>query len=150
MLWVLPLRYRFLAVEAKSSLSSAIPINVLASMLADVGKAVPLEEWQKHPRIRGYAEGLEGQTQMMHQKHEEAMTCFDAALKHNPDLVEIYVNRAGLKILMGEAEEAIADCDAAIKLNPDFVEAYINRASANLSLDQHKEAIVDCDARSWN
>ena len=131
---------------AKPFLSHAIPINVLASMLAGIEKAEPLVKWQRDPLMQSYAKGLEGQAQMMQQKHEEAMACFDAALELNPDLVDIYVNRAALKILMGEAEDAIIDCDSAIKLNPNFVEAYINRASANLSLDQHNEAIADCDA----
>ena len=130
----------------KSSLSHAIPANVLNAMLAGIGKAEPLVKWQRDPLIQSYAKSLEGQAQMMQQKHEEAMACFDAALEINPNLVEIYANRAGLKILMGEAEEAVVDCDSAIKLNPDFAEAHINRAAANLSLDQHNAAIADCDA----
>ena len=130
----------------KLFLSHAIPASTLVSMLAGAAEAEPLVEWQKHPRICGYAEGLKGQTQLMQQKYEEAMACFDAALELNPDLVEIYSNRAALKMLLGKGEEAIADCDSAIKLNPDLVEAYINRASANLSLDDHKAVIADCDA----
>lgn len=131
---------------SKPYLGHAIPANILNALLANIGKTEPLSEWQRNPLVQSYAKVREGQVQIMQQKHEEAMACFDAALELNPDLVETYTNRAGVKILMGEAEDAIADCDAAIKLNPNFVEAYINRASANLSLDQHDAAIADCDA----
>lgn len=127
------------------SFSHAISVSTLAAMLASQGEVKPLVEWQKIPQIRGYTEGIDGQMKMMRGKYEEAMICFDAALNHNPDLVEIYNNRAGLKILMGKHEEAIGDCDAAIKLKPDLVESYINRASANLSLSNHDKAIADCE-----
>ena len=127
------------------STSHAIPANVANHLLVSSGEAEPFDEWQKHPRIRGYAEGVQGQMKISHGKHMEAKKCFDNALELNPDLVEIYANRAGLNVFLGEAEDAITDCDAAIKLNPDFLEAYINRAAANLSLEQYKDVIADCD-----
>lgn len=131
---------------AKPSLSSAIPSNALAAILADVAEVKPLAEWQEQPRIRGYAEGIQGQQQMMQQKYEAAITCFDAALELNPDLVELYINRASLKMFIGKAEEAIPDCDSALKLNPDLFQVYVTRASANLLLSQYNEVIADCDA----
>ncbi len=127
------------------SISHAIPANVLNYLLVSLREAEPLEEWQKLPRIRGYAQGVQGQMIIAEGKHMEAKKCFDTALELNPDLVEIYVTRAGLNVFLGEAEDAIADCDAAIELNPDFLEAYINRAAANLSLEQYKDVIADCD-----
>ena len=127
------------------STSHAIPANVANHLLVSSREAEPFDEWQKHPRIRGYAEGVQGQMKISHGKHMEAKKCFDNALELNPDLVEIYANRAGLNVFLGEAEDAITDCDAAIKLNPDFLEAYINRAAANLSLEQYKDVIADCD-----
>ncbi len=127
------------------SISYAIPANVLNYLLVSSGEAEPLEEWQKLPRIRGYAQGVQGQMIIAEGKHMEAKKCFDIALELNPDLVEIYVTRAGLNVFLGEAEDAIADCDAAIERNPDFLEAYINRAAANLSLEQYKDVIADCD-----
>ena len=128
------------------SLSYAIPARTLVAMLAEIAETEPLKEWQKQPRIRGYAEGVQGEIKMMQQKHEAAIAHFDAALELNPDLVEIYLNRASLKILLGKVEDAIADCDAALKLNPDFFQVYVTRASANLSTDQHEAAIADCNA----
>ena len=128
------------------NLSYAIPTSTLAAMLADAVEPEPLAEWQEQPRIRGCAEGLQGQRHMMQQKHEAAITCFDAALELNPDLVEIYLNRAALKMFLGKAEEAITDCDSALKLNPDLVAAYINRSAANLLARHYKAAIADCDA----
>ena len=128
------------------SISRAIPVSAIQFLLVNAGEMMPLDEWQKHPHIQGFSEVVQAQMSMRQGKNLEALKCLDAAIELNPNSVDIYANRAGLKILMGEAEDAIIDCDSAIKLNPDFVEAYINRASANLSLDQHNEAIADCDA----
>ena len=128
------------------ALSYAIPASTLAAMLADAAEAEPLAEWQKQPRIRGYAEGLKGQMQMMQQKYETAIACFDAALELNPDLVEVYLNRASVKMFLGKAEEAIADCDSALELNPDLFPVYVTRASANLLVNQIDAVIADCNA----
>ena len=136
----------FVTGGAQPSLSYAIPVSTLASMLTNVAEAEPLGEWQTQPRIRGYTEGIQGQTQMMQQKYEAAITCFDAALALNPDLVEIYLNRASLKMLTGKAEEAIADCNSALKLNPNLFPVYVTRASANLLVNQLEAAIADCNA----
>lgn len=127
------------------SSSYAIPASTLGFLLAHVVEAEPLAEWQKLPQIRAYAEIVQGQTKLEHGKHQEAIACLDAALELNPNLVEVYINRAGLKAILGEAEDAIDDCNAALKLNPDFVVAYNNRALANLVLEHYKEAIADCD-----
>ena len=136
----------FATGDAQPFLSHAIPARTLAAMLTDIAEAEPLEEWQKQPRIRGYTEGIQGQVQIMHQKHEAAIAHFDAALELNPDLVEIYLNRASLKLLLRKPEEAIADCDSAIKLNPDLFQVYVTRASANLQVNQLEAAIADCNA----
>ena len=125
--------------------SYTIPARTLDRLLADVAEVVPLATWQKLPLIRAYAEIVQGQAKLGQGKHQEAAVCLDAALELNPDLVETYVNRAGLKIILGEAEAAIDDCNAALKRNPDLVMAYNNRAAAHLSLEHYREAIADCD-----
>lgn len=125
--------------------SYAIPAKVLGPLFANVEEAESLEAWQKRLQIRAYAEVVEGQTKFGQGKHQEAAACLDAALELNPDLVETYVNRASLKIILGEAEAAIDDCNAALKRNPNLVIAYNNRAAAHLSLEHYKEAIADCD-----
>ena len=136
----------FTTGDAQLFLSHAIPARTLAAMPTDVAEAEPLEKWQKQPGIQGYTEGIQGQIEMMQQKHEAAIAHFDAALELNPDLVEIYLNRASLKLLLRKPEEAIADCDSAIKLNPDLFQVYVTRASANLSANQLEAAIADCNA----
>ncbi len=128
-----------------SSISDAIPTSVLQDFIDHVAEVEPITEWQKRPDIRGFAEGVHGQMNMMDGNYMDAIKRFDTALKLNPDLIEIYNNRAGIRLIQGEAELAIADCNAAIKRKPDYTEAYINRSIANTLLEKHKKAIQDCD-----
>lgn len=132
--------------EGRSANSQAIPVSRVQNLLSRTQAAELMEKWNKNPHIQGYAKGfIEGQTKLKQGKLNEALECLNAAIEVNPDLAELYINRAGLKVLTDEPEAAIKDCNAAIKLKPDFVEAYLNRAGANLTLEQYDKAIADCD-----
>ncbi len=128
-----------------ASISYAIPASVLQDFLNRVDEVEPLSEWQNRPDIRGFAEGVRGQMKMLEGNYLDAIKCFDTALELNPNLIQIYNNRAGIRLIHGEAKLAIADCNAAIKRKPDFTEAYINRSIANSLIEKHKRAIQDCD-----
>ena len=133
--------------DTKPFHSYAICSNFLTALLTDIREVKSLVEWQKHPRIRGYAEAIQGQVKRAQRRNREAIACFDAALELNPDLAEIYIDRASLRRdFLNQAREAIADCDAALRLKPDFIGAYNERAMANVFLERYKETINDCDA----
>ena len=56
---------------------------------------------------------------------------------------EVYYNRGGAKLELGEFVETIADYNAAIQLKPDYAEAYHNRGVVKIQLNQPNEALVD-------
>ena len=97
----------------------AISSDVLKLLLKDVGEVEPLDVWQKHPRIRAYAEGCKANEKREQGEYKEAIVLYDTALKLNPDLADIYNNRAAAKISVGKYDEAYADLLTAIRLNPE-------------------------------
>ena len=123
--------------------SFAIPSNILSSLLISVEEMEPIVEWQNRPLILAYAKGVEGQQKMLEGKYKKAIVCFDAALKLNPDLADLYFNRGNVKVSLGQLKKAIADFDAALKLNPDNIAAYMNRGIAKVTVGQYKGAIAD-------
>lgn len=124
----------------------AIPSNAVKALLADVGAVEPLETWRQRPRIRAYAEASHGYVKQKEKQYKAAIKHYTAALKLNPDLVELYHNRGALQNLLGDPESALADWDAALARNPDFAEAYFNRAGAKTTLGDFEGGIVDCNA----
>ena len=133
-------------VNAAREFAYAIPSNAVKALLADVGAVEPLETWRQRPRIRAYAEASHGYVKQKEKQYKAAIKHYTAALKLNPDLVELYHNRGALQNLLGKPESAIPDWDAALARNPDFAEAYFNRAGAKTTLGDFEGGIVDCNA----
>ncbi|MYA69916.1 tetratricopeptide repeat protein [Candidatus Poribacteria bacterium] len=131
---------------AQGYISHAIPAQTLAHLLDRVAKTEPFAEWQKHPLIRTYTEIRQAQAEFQQGNHQESIAHLDAALELNPNLVDAYLNRAAVNLLLGNYKEAVADCDNALRLNPHQVLAYINRASAKSVLGKEEAAIEDCNA----
>lgn len=127
------------------SWSHAISANTLSDLLANQTKVETLEKWKKRPQIRAYSESLEGQRAMLAGQVLSAMAHYDAALEFNPNMVEVYVNRAGIKLALLQFDAALEDCDAAIDRNPEYIEAYKNRASIKSSRGRYEEALTDWD-----
>lgn len=79
-------------------------------------------------------------------KNQEAIKCYDYAIRLNDKYAEAFNNRGLAKrTLKAEKsnEEAIKDYDAAIDLHPGYAEAYFNRGNANRALKQYQQAIAD-------
>lgn len=58
----------------------------------------------------------------------KAIEQFDAAIKKDGTLPEVYFNRGNAYALSGNLDAALADFDKAIDLKPDYAEAFLNRA----------------------
>lgn len=97
----------------------AISADVLKLLLRDVGEVEPLDVWQKRPRICAYAEACKGNDKREQSEYKEAMVRYDTALKLNPNLADVYNNRAAAKISMGKYDEAYADSLTALRINPE-------------------------------
>jgi tetratricopeptide (TPR) repeat protein len=133
----------FFMPESKATLATVVSSNVLKELLANSGKVIPLEKWQKYGRIRAYA--LEAKADEMADMNDNrrAIKDYNAALKLNPDLVEIYSKRGMLKARIEDIRGAYRDFDKMIQINPEHIFAYSNRGSAKASLGDYQGALDD-------
>ena len=132
-----------LAPDSNATVATVVSSNVLKELLANSGKVIPLEKWQKYGRIRAYA--LEAKANEMADMYvsRQAIKDYNAALKLNPDLVEIYSKRGMLKARIEDIQGAYRDFDKMIQINPEHVFAYNNRGSAKARLGDYQGALDD-------
>ena len=67
------------------------------TLLEETQELEPLDAWQKRPRIRAYVKSHDGYLSSKHGDIKEAIALYDAALKLNPDLADVYSSRASAK-----------------------------------------------------
>ena len=129
--------------DGNATVATAISSNVLKELLANSGKVIPLEQMQKHSRVRAYA--LEAQADEKVELHDDrgALRDYNTALKLNPDLVEIYSKRGLVKNRIGNLHGAFKDLDRMIQINPEHIFAYNNRASVRGNLGDDQGALDD-------
>lgn len=77
------------------------------------------------------------------QNWDKAMADFNAALRYDPYLPEVYNERGNLRRFQGDLAGAIEDQTRAIQLNPQHTEAYYNRALAYETLGNIQAAVDD-------
>ena len=128
------------AGDSRSMMGTAITSNVLKELLANSGEVIELDEFQEYPRVRAYALEAQADEKMVERnKNRGAIRDYNAALKLNPDLVEIYSKRGIVKLRIRQLRSAIKDFDKMIEINPEHIFAYNNRASARGNLgDEHR------------
>lgn len=61
-------------------------------------------------------------------EYDQAILCFDKAIKINTRFAEAYCNRGTAYKNKGEYDRAISDYNKALEINPSFAVAYCNRA----------------------
>jgi protein O-GlcNAc transferase len=71
---------------------------------------------------------------------EEALKCYEAAIRQSPRLARAHLNRGNVLLAMGKAEEARDDYQTAISLDPAYAAAYFNLGNASARLGRHEEA----------
>lgn len=71
---------------------------------------------------------------------QEALSCYDEALRKNPDNDMILNNKAIALITLGRFEEALATCKKAASLNPDSPDIFTNTGVALERLGRFPEA----------
>ncbi len=74
---------------------------------------------------------------------ERADKDFGSAVRVNPDFVDAYVARAGLRVIRGAISPAIRDYDEAIWRDPDNPDYYQRRGMAYVRLGRKSEAVAD-------
>ena len=127
----------------RATVATATSSNVLKELLMTSEKLVSLEQLEKYSRIRAYS--LEAEAGVLAEFYDDrkALRCFNAALKLNPDLVEIYAKRGVTKARLDNFEGAFKDFDKMIQINPKHIFAYNNRATSRIHLGDEEGALKD-------
>ena len=104
---------------------------------------MPLDRFQKDSQVYAYA--LEAQATEKAERYDNrrAIKNYNAALKLNPDLVEIYSRRGIVKSRIGDMKSALRDFNKMLRINPAHIFAYNNRASAKAHLEDAPGALDD-------
>ena len=125
--------------DSHSMMGTTISSNVLKELLANAGEVIWLDEFQADPRVRAHTLEARADEKMSERNNNRgAIRDYNAALKLNPDLVEIYSKRGIVKLRIRKLVSAIKDFDKMIEINPEHIFAYNNRASAKGNLgDKH-------------
>src|SRR4030095_5326088 len=78
-----------------------------------------------------------------YQKREfdQAMACFDQAIRFNPQFAEAFTNRGLVYTELGNQDKAIAEHDRAISINPRLAIAFNNRGYAFYQKGDYDNAI---------
>ena len=79
----------------------------------------------------------------MLEKHQDALTDYNEAIRLKPDYVEVYSNRGPTNLILGKYAEAVMDLNEVIRLQPNSVLAFVNRAEAKVNLNRIDEARSD-------
>jgi lipoprotein NlpI len=75
-----------------------------------------------------------------------AIADLDAATALRPDSVDVYRQRAGYRLAIGESSGGLADLSYALTLDPGFVPGYVDRAWARLAGGDNAGALDDFSA----
>lgn len=129
--------------DKNATMATAMFSSVLKELLSNSGKVMPLEQWQRHARVRAYALEAQADEKADLLDNSSAIKDYNAAFKLNPDLVEIYSKRGILKARLGDFRGALRDLDKIIQINPEHVFAYNNRASVKVNLGDEHGAFED-------
>ena len=56
-----------------------------------------------------------------------------------------YINRAVMKVALGQIDDAMADYNSGLSLDPELGDGYVDRGAALITLKRYNEAIADID-----
>ena len=76
-------------------------------------------------------------------RHEDAISDYNEAIRLKPNYTEAYFLRGLSKNNLDRHEDAILDCNEAIRLKPNYGNAYFLRGIAKVALGKVEEAKVD-------
>ncbi len=84
-------------------------------------------------------------------RHQEAIACYDEALRQSPDEPVLHSNRGNALSHLDRLDEALAAFARAVALRPRYDTAFANRALALTRAGRFDEALRDADqALAWN
>ena len=84
-----------------------------------------------------------GAARMDEGEYDQAILCFDKAIKVRRKFPNAYCNRGTAYSEKGEYDKAVSDFNKAIELNPEFADAYYSRAVACYHMKEYDKAWAD-------
>ena len=82
----------------------------------------------------------QGNSLMKEGKCEEAINCYDEALKLDWTNAVYWCNRAAACSKLNKHEEAIKNCEESLKLDPEYGKAYGRMGTAFMALEEYRKA----------
>ena len=75
------------------------------------------------------------------ERHEEAIECYDKAIRINPENYDAWFNKGNSLVKLERHKEAIGCYDKAIRIDPEDYDTWLNKGNSLAELERHKEAI---------
>jgi len=86
----------------------------------------------------------EGMTLENREQPEEALKCYEEAIRLKPDLTRAHFNRGNILLDKGDAAGALAAYKQVVKFKPDSAATHYNIGNAHLRLENAREAVAAC------
>ena len=100
----------------------AIPVNTLKDLIKETGEPEMFKALQERPFICAYVHAKTGDEKRKKGEYKAAILYYDAALKLNPDMADVYAHRADAKMELSSNSdsymEALDDFHTAFRLQP--------------------------------
>jgi len=120
------------AVKFNKVLWAVLGLGLFVGFLSSCGPQITAEDYF-----------TQGKNFYENKKYEQAISCYNEAIKLNPKMVKAYNNRGIVYIVESKYDQAIADFNKAIEFDPTNGKAYNNRAVAYWYKDEVDKARQD-------
>lgn len=88
----------------------------------------------------------EGNSLVKKGEHKKAIEKYTQSIKHNPNEITTYTNRALCYLSVKQFREAVRDCDQALKMDGSNIKALYRRAQAHKELQNVKACVDDLNS----
>jgi tetratricopeptide (TPR) repeat protein len=89
-----------------------------------------------------YVFTLKGRLEVLKENHKEAILSFNQAIKLNNSDIRPLLEKAKLKLILGDYQGSLIDCDSAELINKNILELYLTRALIYEELTDVPNAII--------
>jgi tetratricopeptide (TPR) repeat protein len=122
------------AVELVPDYAQARKLVALCEKAMDEDARIESEQWL----VKGSKLADQG-------RHDDAINCFDQALRINPHSAPTWFVKANLMCRMNRRKEEVECYDRALEINPNYAEAWSMKASALGLLSKFDQALLCCN-----
>ncbi len=103
--------------DSESIKGTGIASDLLKSLLNETDGVESIDSWQKRPRIQAYVKSYDASNCREHGDIKGAIAHYDDAIRLNPDLANVYLNRSSVMYSLEKQDEYLLNKLSAYKLN---------------------------------